>query len=50
MMFSSLAEVAFSAAVLLFGLLELLGENLDVTPDDRQWIAEIVDEFGRSLA
>jgi hypothetical protein len=41
---------AARGAVLFFRLLELLGEKLDVPPNDREGIAQVVNKFRGSLA
>ena len=50
MILSSLLELAAFGSSVLFRFLQLLRQKLDVSPDDREWIAKIVDKFGRSLA
>src|SRR5438874_5152400 len=45
--FSRRARV--SIAVPVTGLFQLLGQNLNITPDDGEWITQIVNKFSRRL-
>ena len=45
-----LGRVRRLCAIFLFGFLELLRKQLDITPDDRQRVSEVMDELRRGLA
>src|SRR4029077_12435258 len=46
--FSRGARVSF-AVIPVTGLFQLLGQNLNITPDDGEWVTQIVDKFSGRL-